>query len=148
MKNQAYTMIAMFVLVASMAMAAQAQTSGRTHLTANIPFNFSVGNQNLPAGEYAIAQINPASDHVVLQLRNKGGDSAMVQMTSVIGKGQENARLIFHRYGNKYFFAQVWVDGEGDGLQAPKPRAERAAEREMAAIKATSETVLLTASRQ
>ena len=72
----------------------------------------------------------------------------MVQMTSVIGKGQENARLIFHRYGNKYFFAQVWVDGEGDGLQAPKPRAERAAEREMAAIKATSETVLLTASRQ
>ena len=148
MKKQAYTMIAMFVLVASMAVAAQAQTSGRTQLTANIPFNFSVGNQSLPAGEYTIAQINPGSSNVVLQLRSREGNSAMVQMTSVIGKAQSNAKLIFHRYGNKYFFAQAWVDGERNGLQAPKPRAERAAEREMAAIKAASETVLLTASRK
>jgi len=148
MKKQAYTMIAMFVLVASMAVAAQAQTSGRTQLTANIPFNFSVGNQSLPAGEYTIAQINPGSSNVVLQLRSREGNSAMVQMTSVIGKAQENAKLIFHRYGNKYFFAQAWVDGESNGLQAPKPRAERAAEHEMAAIKAASETVLLTASRK
>ena len=148
MRNQAYTMIAMFVLVASMAVAAQAQTSGRTQLTANIPFNFSVGNQSLPAGEYSIAQINPSSSNVVLQLRSREGNSAMVQMTSVIGKAQENAKLIFHRYGNKYFFAQAWVDGESNALQAPKPSAERSAEREMAAIKAASETVLLTASRK
>ena len=148
MKNQAYTMIAMFVLVASMAVAAQAQTSGRTHLTANILFNFSVGNQTLPAGEYTVAQINSASDHVVLQLRSRDGNSAMVQMTSVIGKAQESAKLIFHRYGDKYFFAQAWVDGENSGLQALRPRAERAAEREMAALKAASETVLLTASRK
>ncbi len=148
MKNQAYTVIAMFVLVASMAVAAQAQTSGRTQLTANIPFNFSVGNQTLPAGEYTVAQINPASDHVVLQLRSRDGNSAMVQMTSVIGKAQESAKLIFHRYGDKYFFAQAWVDGENSGLQALRPRAERAAEREMAALKAASETVLLTASRK
>ena len=52
MKKQAYTMIAMIVLVGSMAVAAQAQTSGRTRMIANIPFEFSVGNQTLPAGEY------------------------------------------------------------------------------------------------
>ena len=129
MKKQAYTMIAMIVLVGSMAMAAQAQTSGRTQLIANIPFEFNVGNKTLPAGEYAVSQVNPSSDRVVLQLRHKeGGAGTMVQMNSVIGKAPENAKLIFSRYGNRYFFAQAWVDGDTSGLQVPKSKAERASE--------------------
>ena len=63
MKKQAYTMIALLVLVGSMAVAAQAQTSGHTKLISNIPFEFNVGNTTLPAGEYTVAQVNPASDH-------------------------------------------------------------------------------------
>ena len=65
MKKQAYTMIAMIVLVGSMAVAAQAQTSGHARLIANIPFQFKVGNKTLPAGEYTVAQVNPASDHEI-----------------------------------------------------------------------------------
>ena len=148
MKKQAYTMIAMFVLVGSMAVAAQAQIGGRRLLVANIPFQFNVGNTTLPAGTYIVTQINSASDHVILQLSARDGRAgAMVHMNSVIGKPEDRARLTFHRYGNKYFFAQAWLDGEGYGLQAPKPRAERAAERELAGIKAKSETIALTTSR-
>lgn len=144
MKKQAYTMIAMIVLVGSMAVAAQAQTSGRTRLIANIPFDFSVGNKTLPAGEYTVSQVNPASDHAVLQLRSKDGRAgAMVQMTCVIGKTQESAKLIFNRYGNHYFFAQAWADADNTGLQAPKARAERVAERELAGIKPKTEAVAL-----
>ena len=144
MKKQAYTMIAMIVLVGSMAVAAQAQTSGRTQLMANIPFEFNVGGKTLPAGEYAVAQVNPASDHAVLQLRSKDGRaSAMVQMGSVIGKAQESAKLIFNRYGNRYFFAQAWVDSDKTGLEVPKSRAERAAGREIAGIRANTESVAL-----
>jgi hypothetical protein len=145
MKKQAYTMIAMIVLVGSMAVAAKAQTSGRTQLIANIPFQFNVGNKTLPAGEYTVAQVNPASDHAVLQLRSKNGRaSAIVQMGSVIGKAQESAKLIFNRYGNQYFFAQAWVDGDNTGFEAPKSRAERAGKREIAGIKAKTEAVALT----
>ena len=148
MKKQAYTMIAMVVLVGSMAVAAQAQTNGRTQLIANIPFEFNVGNKTMPAGEYTVLQVNPASDHAVLQLRSRDGRaSAMVQMGSVRGKAQESAKLIFNRYGNKYFFAQAWVDGETSGLQAPKSRTERATERELARIKMAAESVALTARR-
>lgn len=144
MKRQAYTLIAMIVLVGSMAVAAKAQTSGRTQLIANIPFQFNVGNKTLPAGEYTVTQVNPASDHAVLQLRSKDGSAgAMVQMGSVIGKAQESAKLIFNRYGNHYFFAQAWVDGDNTGLQAPKAQAERVAERELAGIKAKTEVVAL-----
>jgi hypothetical protein len=144
MKKQAYIMIAMIVLVGSMAVAAQAQTSGRTHLIANIPFEFSVGGKTLPAGEYTVRQVNPASDHAVLQLRSKDGSAgAMVQMGSVIGKAQDGAKLIFNRYGDQYFFAQAWVDGDTTGLQAPRSAVEHAAERELAGIKAKTESIAL-----
>ena len=144
MKKQAYTMIAMIVLVGSMAVAAQGQTSGYTRLIANIPFEFKVGNKTLPAGEYAVSQVNPASDRVVLQLRRKDGSaSALVQMNSVIGKAQESAKLIFHRYGNSYFFAQAWVDGETFGLEAPKSRVERAIGSELASSERRTATVAL-----
>ena len=124
MKKQTYTMIAMIVLVGSMAVAAQAQTSGHTQLTANIPFQFSVGNKNLPAGEYMVLSVNADSSNVAIKIQSRDGRaSAMVRMMTVIGKGQESAKVIFNRYGNQYFFAQAWVDGESSGLQAPKSRA-------------------------
>ena len=144
MKKQAYTLIALIVLIGSMAMAARAQTSGRTQLIANVPFAFNVGNKTLPAGEYAIKQVNPASDHAVLQLTSKDGNSgALVQMDSVIGRARENAKLIFNRFGNQYFFAQAWVNGDNTGLQAVKSLAERAAENKLAGIKAKTEAVAL-----
>jgi hypothetical protein len=146
MKKYAYTMIALLVLVGSMAVAAQAQISGRTQLIANIPFQFNVGNKALPAGEYSVRQINLNSDHAVLQLRSKDGDaSVMIQVDSVIGKAQASAKLTFHRYGNKYFFAQAWIDGDDTGMQAPRSKAERAAESEIAGLHPKTETVALRA---
>ena len=144
MKKQAYTVFAMIVLVGSMALAVRAQTSGRRQLMANIPFQFHVGNKTLPAGEYTVVQVNPASYRAILQLRSKDGRAgAMVQTTSVIGKTQESAKLVFRRYENQYFFAQAWVDGDNTGFETHKSRAERAAEREIAGIKAKTEAVAL-----
>jgi hypothetical protein len=144
MKKQAYTLIATIILVGSMAIAAKAQASGNTQINANIPFEFSVGNKTLPAGEYVVSQVNTAVNPGVLAFRSRDDSSrALIQMNSVVGKAQENATLMFHRYGNKYFFAQAWVIGENSGLQAPKSRAERTAERELAGIKTKSETIAL-----
>ncbi len=137
MKKTTYTMIALLVLVGSMAVAAQAQTGGARRLVASIPFEFNVGDKTMPAGDYTVTQINPASDHAVLQLRSKDGkNSTTIQMNSAIGRAQDSARLVFNRYENKRFFAEAWVDGERDGLQAPKSRAERAVQRELASIRA------------
>jgi len=145
MKKQAYTMIALLVLVGSMAVAAQAQTVGRTQLIANIPFQFNVGTKTLPAGEYSVRQVNPDSGGVLLLSSRDGNASVMIQVGSVIGKAQESAKLTFHRYGNKYFFAQAWIDGDNTGMQAPKSKAERAAESELAGLQSKTETVALRA---
>ena len=148
MKKQAYTMIAMIALVGSLAISAKAQTNGRIGLIANIPFQFSIGNKSLPAGEYTVRSISDDSRNVVLRIQSRDGKtSAMLQTSTVEGKAQERAKLVFHRYGNQYFFAQAWVDGDSRGLEAQKSRAERAAEREIAAIKMATASVVVTARR-
>jgi hypothetical protein len=132
-------------MVGSMALAAQAQSSGRTQLTANIPFDFHVGSRKLPAGEYTIVQVNPASANAVLQLRSKDSSAgALVQMSATIGRAGKSATLIFNRYGDNYFFAQAWIDGDRNGLQAPTPRSERVIVRELSGIKAREEAIALT----
>jgi hypothetical protein len=148
MKKQAYTVIARIVLVGSMAVAARAQTSGHTQLIANIPFQFSVGNKTLPAGEYTVLAVDADSANVALKIQSQDGKmSAMVRMMTVTGKAQESAKLTFHRYGDQYFFAEAWVDGDTSGLQAQKPRAERAITRELAGAKIATESVALTVRR-
>jgi hypothetical protein len=143
MKKQAYMMIALLVLVGSMAVAAQAQTSGsRTQLIASIPFEFSVAGKTLPAGDYTVKQINPSSDHAVLQLRDKNGNSAMVQMNNVIGTARESARLVFNCYGSQHYFSQAWTSADANGLEAARGRAERQAN-EIAGMKVKSESVAL-----
>ncbi|HJZ82100.1 MAG TPA: hypothetical protein VKD91_17200 [Pyrinomonadaceae bacterium] len=144
MKKQAYTIIALLVLTVSLAAAAQAQTSGRSELRASIPFQFHVGDTTMPAGEYTVHQINPASDHCALQLRSKDGrSSAMIQMINVMGKAGERARLVFHRYGEQYYFSQAWTAGNETGWQAPRSKAERSRPR-LARGEPATETVALT----
>jgi hypothetical protein len=144
MKKTLYTMIALLVLIGGMAVAAQAQTGSRTQLIARIPFDFNVGNKSMPAGEYTVRQVNPSSDRAVLQLSNHNGEATvMIQMNPVIARGkQETASLTFNRYGNQYFFAQAWMPGN-DGLAANKSAAERGVQKEMAGIRARTETVAL-----
>lgn len=144
MKKQVYTLIAMIFLVGSMAVAAQAQTSRHAELRGIIPFQFNVGNKTLPAGEYTFRQLNPDSDSALLQIISRdSGASAIVHMITAIAKAEDTTRVVFHRYGTRYFFAEVWVDGENSGLQAPKTSAERVTERELAGINVKTETVTL-----
>jgi hypothetical protein len=134
MKKQAYTIATMIVLMIVAGLStARAQTSGTTQFTANIPFEFRIGNQTMPAGEYTVRCTNPASDVKVLQLRS--GDrraSVMVRTNSVIGKTLTDAKLVFNRYGNHYFFAQAWLPADNIGMQVPKSRSEKQIARELA----------------
>ena len=144
MKRRAYTLIAVIVLVGSLAVAAAGQTSSRTRWVANIPFQFNIGNQIMPAGEYQLLSISYESTNAVVKIKSADGKSeAMLQMRTVEGKVDDRARLVFHCYGNHLFFAQAWTGDGNSGLAITKSRAERAAERELGATKAKAETVAL-----
>lgn len=148
MKKQIYTTAATMILLAVCAVApTKAQSNNRMTLKATIPFAFSVGNTTLPAGEYIIAGTNSASDQTaVLHFRSKDGRaSTLVLMHKKIGKASETAKLVFNQYGDRYFFAQAWTPNDGNGMEAPKSRAERPIERELARAGKKSELVAVKA---
>jgi len=142
MKKQAYMLLSAIMLatVAGLSIA-KAQTAGNSQLVADIPFAFSVGEKTLPAGEYTVKCVNPSSSMRVLQFLSRDGvNSALIGTSSVNGSVQDTARLVFHRDGNQYFFAQAWLPADNVGMQAPE--SGEAKLRELADERRTNATVI------
>ncbi len=140
MKKQAYIIIALFVLIGSIALSARAQTTSRAELRVDIPFQFYVGSQTLPAGKYRLLSVSTDSPTVIFKLESENRRGFMLQMQTLEARAQDGAKLIFHRYGNRYYFAEAWLNA-AHGWQAPKSRSERATELETAALGAKIESV-------
>ncbi len=72
---------------------------------ATIPFNFSVGRQNLPGGEYRVS----LGDWGQLWISRVGVPGATTASTSAVGGGNPTQdpppKLIFNRYGDRYFLS-------------------------------------------
>lgn len=104
---------------------ALAQTSSSQ--TANIPFEFSVGDKTFPAGRYSITRLNPQSDKTALLIRDEEGRTSKVVLTTPMEarRAQEMSKLVFSRYDNHYFLAEVWTQAANTGLELPKSRSER-----------------------
>lgn len=118
--------IALIIVCGFLALNAQAQTSGPQKLRATIPFSFNVGDKTLPAGVYTVAVVNPSSDREVLQIRSVDGHaSAIIQTTQMRGSIADQAKLMFRRYGDHYFFAQAQMASDATKLVAARSRAER-----------------------
>ena len=145
MKRHSLTLIAIIILAAAFTASVQAQSTGAQKVVANIPFAFNVGNTSLPAGKYTITVLNPSSDRKVLQVRSTNGRSiAITQTTNVIRDASDDSKLVFHRYGDRYFFAQAQMAGETTGLAAPKSSAERA-QKNAGAVAGTKTVVVIRA---
>ena len=122
--------IAIMILCTAFVVSGNAQTSGSQTIRARIPFTFTVGDKTLPAGVYTVSVLNPSSDRKALQIRSETGRvSAIIQTNSVNGERDDEAKLVFRRYGERYFFAQAQMAGDATSLAATKTRAERAMQR-------------------
>lgn len=123
--------VMMFLVVVTIT--AQAQASGSQIMRARIPFAFNVGKTELPAGEYTITVLNPNSDRKVLQIRSADGKlSALIQTSELDTNTAEQTKLVFNRYGNRYFFAQAQMAGESTKLAAVRSSVERNEEHSVA----------------
>jgi len=130
MKTYLKLFIAIIVVGAAFAITGNAQTSTSHTMRARIPFTFAVGDKTLAAGVYNVSILNPASDREVLQIRSEDGHvSAIVQTLRVKDVLAGKAKIVFRRYGDRYFFANAQMAGESTSLAATKTRAERATQR-------------------
>jgi hypothetical protein len=146
MTKKVYFVLAAVVLVATLVINANAQSRSRQELRLDVPFAFNVGNTSLPAGEYRISIVNPASDCSVVQIAGVGETKRIMVIAKDIQGGRpENARIAFRRYGSQYFLAQVWMAAEPVGLATPHSRTEKQLQRQLGNGAKNYETVAVNA---
>jgi hypothetical protein len=125
-----------------MSAAAQAQT---THLKVTVPFEFTAGSVQLPAGEYEVTALGPWGGPT-LSVRNvhSNAESVVVSNSCRSQKSSTGAKLVFYRYGHQYFLAQVWNRDSFAGSQIQiNPR-----QTELAKNKSKDEVVLIASEKK
>jgi hypothetical protein len=121
----------MFTLCAAVA-SANAQLS--YPIKAKIPFDFSVGDKKLPAGEYRFVRLSGSSDIATISIIGVDTGTHLFQSTfeAQVSTPKNQSTLVFHKYGDQYFLEQIWTDGEQEGAQLPESRSERTIQRQLA----------------
>jgi hypothetical protein len=110
MKSRVTSLLSIGIaLVAVAAVQAQDKT-----VAATVPFSFYMGGSAMPQGSYRLDEL---SHGAVICMRSKDIVKS-VTTHEIVGKKQaEPARLVFHRYGQSYFLAEIWT-GDASAGQA------------------------------
>jgi len=91
----------------------------------DIPFDFMVGDRTFPGGTYTFTQ--PTITRRVLLIRSLDGHESALVLTQSVQKSltpSDETKLVFTRYGDQYFLAQVWTVGNLSGLGLRKSGTE------------------------
>jgi len=122
MKTRALVMAGMMALTAmAFTRVAQAQEP----MIVNIPFDFVAGNTQMPAGEYSVKTTGPTNTLLVIS-RDDAAASAFINTNpAVASEPKTESKLIFNRYGDRYFLSQVWTAGNASGRQLLKSDREK-----------------------
>ena len=122
------------VLLGAMLALVTGLQAGSVVLTANIPFEFTVGKDVLPAGEYRITRILNGANW--LAISNQDGKRTNTFTSPVFGSGagSQRASLVFNRFGDQYFLHKVLSDVTGVVAEVPASPKEKEL-RKMAAVK-------------
>jgi hypothetical protein len=80
-------------------------------LEVNVPFAFEVGNKTMPAGSYRVETVLTGNGSLQVLRSNSGEARLTISMPTAPNIGALAPSLIFHRYGNHYFLAQIRTGG-------------------------------------
>ena len=134
MKKQILWMpLILTAMFAAAAVSTRAQTS--YGVRGDVPFDFIVGDKTIPAGRISVQGVRGA-DQGSLSITNlTQGKQALRTGRKVLGAyptGQ--AKMVFHKYGNRYFLAEVWIPAY-HAWEVMKSKEERSIERDMRLVK-------------
>jgi len=132
------TIFTLMVALAIMTAVVSANAQSRMKVTANIPFEFFVGGHTLPSGDYIVQAVTSGGAALAIQGSDTGESAVRLAEPIQAMNRRRSAGLVFHRYGQKYFLAQIWTE-DSIGRQLAKSKQERAMERELASIPSKSE---------
>ena len=109
-------------LFAASSLAAAGNLSAQDHMVkANIPFDFTLNNNVLPAGTYTISSLSPNA----IQIRNVNGHAAELSLVQNDEKRSKTPVLVFQRYGNQYFLHEILAGNAINVAVPPSKREQR-----------------------
>ena len=125
MKKYVWLPLLLMAVIGSAAVSTKAQSS--YVVRANVPFEFNVGDKTLAAGKITARELATGA----LAISNLDQRQHAIRIAHQVASSNQNgrAKLVFRKYGNRYFLTQVWVPGY-DGMEFQKSKSERAIERE------------------
>ncbi|HYL36037.1 MAG TPA: hypothetical protein VEV17_09010 [Bryobacteraceae bacterium] len=123
------------------ALAAGVSQAQSAQLTADVPFPFVLGNKMLPAGTYQVDE-SAGSPAVILHAAD-GQNASVIANPTTSARDQKISKLVFQRYGDRYFLAEIWTRGTSSGRQIPRTSLER----ELSAGKSMPRTKVMVAAR-
>lgn len=138
MSKQIVKTLSMLTLVVGLALVVSDKSANgqiTSHaVTAAIPFDFIVGEKTMPAGRYIVS--SATADGNGLKIQNGNGKSSAFRLSNpVVEKSQKRkVRMVFHRYGEQYFLAQVW-SGDGNGCELNRSKLEPKGRQELGSNK-------------
>lgn len=108
------------LVVALTAVSAQAQTFSKV-MRFTVPFEFNVGNEVLPAGDYTVLV---ESQTITLRKSDGKANAIVLAQRTVTARHIDNkVKLTFRHYGDQAYLSQVWLsDGRGKELRQRKDK--------------------------
>jgi hypothetical protein len=118
----------MLSLLSVMPLAAQVASSAASSVVFTAPFPFYVGNVKLPAGSYRITEPNQNTNAVLI--RNSAGTKGefinFIPTSSL--DPQKETDVTFQKYGDTGYLQGLSIEGDTNGLEFPRTKAEAKAE--------------------
>jgi hypothetical protein len=108
----------------------------QSYAKANVPFAFTVGSAQLPAGAYEIKTVGAGNSSIVIQ--NRESNEAAMSTAGHEQPRNTSAKLVFHRVGNSYFLAEVWRSSTAEGMMIPTSSQEKSLAKELRAANSNS----------
>ena len=118
-KNLAVAMAVTALMLAS-AVSAFAQHPWSMKVT--VPFDFTVENQRIPAGDYTVEKI--VNGHLRMYTSDGKFSTSFLVIPKQGKTTAEVGRISFHRYGTEYFLASISMAGQNTGWEVLQGKLE------------------------
>ncbi len=130
MKKNLIRVLTITVAALTVGAAAYAQT----RMIAEVPFSFRVNGAVLPAGNYQVGPISPASLNALV-LSDTHSKKAAVSLANTTTNGKRDRPRLVFRCGDVAgcYLIQAW-DDQGYGWEFPKPRITPAEKERIAVV--------------
>jgi len=124
MKSRMIRLTVLVVAIAFLPALLYAQSLIKTPLfRVDVPFPFMAAGVHLPAGPYLVSHVDPYL--ILIETEDRKARALVRVEIGNAGSSVAGTKLVFNKYGDQYFMAQVWTEPDREVHHCTKCRAEK-----------------------